>query len=568
MKQTTLLLFLSLFLFACRAADTTATNAQVAANSPAPVSAPATEPALQLQPAVPSTVTAAPTAEPSSTPAATPRPTVTLAGTPSKTGQSITLALVGPPPTLNPITNSAPALRPLIPLLFDSLLRVDPESAQVQPGLALSWQYSVDGRRVTFALPPNLVWGDGTPFTATDVADSLLATQHPALLNFSRITAPDDQTLIVEFLNIDCAAVTTLGLLPLLPANQIRGANPAGSGPFVVIDRPEDGRSLTVARNPYYHGLPPKLDEIRVQFFTEAELEIIVSEGAGRFSAIGPLSQPLVAPDGFSEFTYPAARMVGVAINDAPKNDPPLPGPVRRALLMALDRPAINAELLQGDGQLTPGSLLPTHWAANAALSVPDYNPDEAASLLRRAGLHDSDGDGWLELDGQRLELSLRVDGTRPLQQRLGRLVSSYYRDLGLFSRAESVPRDSVIDDLFTHDFSLAVFSWPILPDPDQRIFWHSDQNEAGVGLNFTSYSNPQLDDLLAQAVSLPGCEPDDRAKIYASIQATLNRERPVDFVLTPNRHLFVAEPLSGVKPGPFAPFTWNAKMWTLKETN
>ena len=137
---------------------------------------------------------------------------------------------------------------------------------------------------------------------------------------------------------------------------------------------------------------------------------------------------------------------------------------------------------------------------------------------------------------------------------------------MGLLARAESVPVDSVIDDLFTHDFDLAIFSWPILPDPDQRLYWRSTENTEGSGLNFTSYNNPELDGLLDKAVAIPGCAEAERAEIYGQIQQILARERPVDFLLAPNRHLLVANRLQGLQPGPFAPFTWNVSGWSIAQ--
>lgn len=567
MKQTALLFLCTLLLAACQLTESSPVAANDAANSIQTTTS-ASEPpaAASAQTAAttpPKTATAVP--EPAT---ATPPPTATPVGSPPQPGGRTLLGLPGPPKNLNPITDNTAALRPITPLLFNSLLRVDPETAQVQPGLALAWQFSADGRQVTFTLPPDLAWSDGTPYTAADVAASLQATQHPALLKFNRIAATNDQTLQFDFLDVDCAAVTSLGLLPLLPADQILEPLPVGSGPFVIAEQAADGRLLTLARNPHYAGTAPRLSEIELRFFSQSELEIVLSEGAGPFGAIGPLTQRPATPPGFRDLTFPAAQALGVAINYAPKNEPPLPEPVRRALLLALDRPAILSELLAGDGELLAGTLLTSHWAANPTLSPPEYSPEQAAALLAQAGLRDTDGDGWLELNGQRLELSLRLDGTNRLQQRLGWLVSSYYRDLGLFARAESVPRDSVTDDLFTHDFVLAVFGWPILPDPDQRVFWHTDENEPGLGLNFTSYSNPALDSLMTEAAALPGCETSARAEAYQAVQETLNTDRPVDFVLAPNQHLFVAETLYGLRPGPFAPFTWNAAEWYLEETN
>lgn len=449
-------------------------------------------------------------------------------------------------------------------MLFDTLLHVDPTTAQLQPGLAESWEYSRDGKQVTFHFPAKLAWSDGRPLTAAAIAASLKATEHPALLAFSEITAPNPETLQLTFAAIDCAAVTTLAQLPLLPAAEVLDAMPTGSGPFKIAAWSENKRTLTLERNPNYRGPAPLLDGLTVRFIQDGEAAIALSEG--QFDAVGPIESKIAPPQPqiFTDLAYPAPQMTYLAINFAPKNVDPVEPQVRQALLLALDREAILAEALNGEGQLLAGPLLPGHWASNAGLAWPAYDPDAARTLLTRAGLKDEDGDGWLDQDGRRLELSIRVNGENPLHQGLGWLAASYYRDLGLFARSDSIAFTGLVDDLFTHDFSLAIFSWPLLPDPDQRLFWRSNENEVGRGLNFISYDNPALDRLLDRAVAVPGCAAPDRARIYANIQKTLAAERPVDFLLAPNRHILVGDRLQGVNPGPFVPFTWNAVEWYL----
>jgi ABC-type transport system substrate-binding protein len=137
---------------------------------------------------------------------------------------------------------------------------------------------------------------------------------------------------------------------------------------------------------------------------------------------------------------------------------------------------------------------------------------------------------------------------------------------VGLFARAEGVSFDNILDDLFTHDFTLAISSWPLLPDPDQRLFWRSTENSEGFGLNFTSFNSPELDKLMDRAVAMPGCDSQSRARIYADIQAILAQERPVDFLVGSQRRLLVAKRLQGLTAGPFAPFTWNAVHWYVQE--
>ncbi|MBI1879047.1 MAG: hypothetical protein HYR94_12655, partial [Chloroflexi bacterium] len=73
-------------------------------------------------------------------------------------------------------------------------------------------------------------------------------------------------------------------------------------------------------------------------------------------------------------------------------------------------------------------------------------------------------------------------------------------------------------------------------------------------------------DRLLDRAVAVPGCNLPDRAKIYTDIQETLAHDRPVDFLLAPNEHVLVGQRLHGLKPGPFAPLTWNVTEWYLEE--
>ncbi len=503
----------------------------------------------------------------SSQPISQPAPQPTSLTTPRPQGGTAVLGLLGQPDSLNPITDSNLALRELTPLLYDSLLQADPQTARLQPNLAENWEYVDAGQQVVFYLPPNLKWSDGAPMTADTVADSLKATQHPALRAFSNIDAPNDTTLALTFKTIDCSAVTSLALLPLLPASQITATLPVGSGPFIVEEWPASKRTLTLARNPHYRQPSPPLDNLIVRFLRDNN-EVAIALSEGQFDVVGSLAAipPEFAAQQFTDITYPAPQVVYVAVNYDPKNGDPLSPEIRRALLLAPDRATILAEALGDEGQLMAGSLLPGHWAANIDLPLPDYDPESARDLLRRAGLRDTDGDGWLDQAGKRLELGIRLNGQNELYQNLGWLLSSYYRDLGLFVRAESVPVDSVIDDLFTHDFSLALFSWPILPDPDQRLYWHSTENTEGIGLNFTSYNNAEVDSLLEEAIAIPRCQMEERSALYADLQKILAKERPVDFLLAPNRHLLVADRLKGVEPGSFAPFTWNVTEWYLLE--
>ena len=58
------------------------------------------------------------------------------------------------------------------------LVRVNRQTQNLDPELALSWKVSKDGRQISFKLRNGLLFSDGTPFSAADVeANSVFMTK-------------------------------------------------------------------------------------------------------------------------------------------------------------------------------------------------------------------------------------------------------------------------------------------------------------------------------------------------------------------------------------------------------
>jgi peptide/nickel transport system substrate-binding protein len=231
---------------------------------------------------------------------------------------------------------------------------------------------------------------------------------------------------------------------------------------------------------------------------------------------------------------------------------------------MAVDREQLLDKVLNGEGDLIVGSLPATHWAADVALSPPPYDPDGARRLLAQAGWSDSDGDGWLDRDGERLRLPVRTNGGNRLREDVATLIAGYYRAIGVDAPLELVVWGAVVDDLFTHDFDTIVFSWPLKAEPDQSQWWLSTEKKIGSGYNFGSFADERVDRLLGEALALPGCDPADRAEIYQQIQGVLVQERPYDFLVIPYATLLVRPDLRGIQAGPFAGPLESANAWYL----
>ncbi len=89
------------------------------------------------------------------------------------------------------------------PKIFDALLSYARDMTP-RPQLATAWQISPDGLRYTFYLRENVRWHDGKPFTADDVAFSILQVLkvvHPrgrgTFANVAMVETPDPHTAII-----------------------------------------------------------------------------------------------------------------------------------------------------------------------------------------------------------------------------------------------------------------------------------------------------------------------------------------------------------------------------------
>ena len=87
--------------------------------------------------------------------------------------------LAGSPTTLDPAAQGDAGSAAITAQLFESLTSFDAD-LQVRPALAESWQFSADGRQVTFHLRPDLTFSDGSPLRPSDVTRSWLRLIDPA----------------------------------------------------------------------------------------------------------------------------------------------------------------------------------------------------------------------------------------------------------------------------------------------------------------------------------------------------------------------------------------------------
>ncbi|MFZ5917122.1 MAG: ABC transporter substrate-binding protein [Chloroflexota bacterium] len=507
-----------------------------------------------------------------------------LTATPSpipRGGRIVELGLAGIT-TLNPLLAEDDLSRDVGRLLFDSLLRVNPQTAALLPGLAEDWQVADDGRTFTFHLRSGVAWHDGRPLSAADVAFTLSAAGDPDgpspyrfdLAGVVEVTVPDDETVAVTLAEPGCDALYAVGRVPILPRHLLQGQElvgasfneqPVGSGPF-VLEAWQPGERLALTANEHYWAGRPYLDGWTYRVVPDAAtLWEELRQGRAHLARLTGDLEAVSLPEGFQLLAYPADRWHVLIFNTT---HPLLSdATVRQALALALDRERLLEVALDGRGALLNAPWPDAHWALDGAPpDAPGYDPERARQLLAETGWRDADGDGLLEKDGRRLQVSILTNLENPARERVAMLAQGYWHALGVAAQVEVLPWGSFLDDLLGHKFDVVAFDWPLEPGPDQSWLWAQAQSEPDIGFNFGSYASAEVDALLEQGRLAPGCDAARRAAAYRALAQRLAADQPYVFLFTAQRQVITSSSLIGLQPGPFAGFYWNVAEWHLRE--
>ena len=238
---------------------------------------------------------------------------------------------------------------------------------------------------------------------------------------------------------------------------------------------------------------------------------------------------------------------------------------VRQAIAYGVDRTAIINRVAIGQGVPLETNILPSlQWAYDDDLGPRDYYPEKAAALLDEAGWILNPDSGIRENGGRRLELDLITNLISDKRVQIGELVQKQLDDLGFEITFEPLEWGAFVGLLLEQQFDMVVISWSNLANnPDDALFFNSQNDVPGRGFNFVSYYNPAMDELWRNAAALPGCSTADRGALYRRVQANLFDELPYSWIYTPLKLIGANVQLVGLNPGPWD--TWhNVETWYL----
>ncbi|MCB0061289.1 MAG: hypothetical protein KDE19_04220 [Caldilineaceae bacterium] len=523
----------------------------------------------------------------------------------AQSGGVWTRASIADASILNPILSSDSTSSAVITQIFPALIGQDPFTGAVVPDGSLStdWEVSDDGLVWTFHLRDDVVWSDGDPVDAADfkftydaIASDLVESPRKNLVDtIASIETPDPQTVVVTFSEVKCDGLADLGI-GLLPShlyaddfsdimeNEYNEAPAVSAGPLVFQSWARDDNIIAVRNDNYFQGAPYMDGMIyKVIPDTGAQLAALQSGEIDEMSLEPTQIATVESNDSLNRFRFFDDGYSYIGLNLA-NPDNPQPGldedgnvveqdphpilsdvAVRKAIAHSLDYNAIIEQVYGGQGYQIAANVLPAiSWAYDDSIEPYAYDTDLAAQLLEDAGWVDTDGDGIREKDGKTLTLGLLTNAGNRVREDLGVLVQDQLESIGFEVNFEAIDFGTLVGILLGQEFDMVIIGWTNTgADPNDDNLWQTQYDTPGSGFNFTSYHNPEVDDLLDAGVNVPGCAEEERAPIYKQIQQIIHDDVPYVFVSGSVGNTGYTDNWQGLNPGEWS-FYWNLEQWSF----
>ena len=431
------------------------------------------------------------------------------AGTKATYGGSITFGLENDVSNLDPMLSGLFVDRNIMYAMYDSLVRVTPKG-DIIPWLADKWETSSDGKTVTFTLRTDVKYHDGTAFDADSVKwniERYKTTQGSLrtadLASVDSVTVVDAKTvkfnLKSAFAPLLGALVDRAGMMVSKAVQTAVGADftlkpfKAGTGPFILTEAVK-GDHYTLENNPNWWGKDkdgsklPYLDKITVRPITDADVALtnlrtgnaqvlnringkdvaaVKADSTLSYLEVGSFSWNSLVPNEAPGFIFSDHRYV-------------------KAVAMALDRDEIlQSGPAAGIGLVGWGPISPAHFAYDASFKPwPKADPDGAKKLIADVGK------GPLKFE------LLVPSGDAGILQAAQLIKSELAKaDITMDLKTQTLNEIVAIQQKHQH-LGMTFVGWSGRLDPDGNTY---DFVVTGSPNNDSSYSNKQVDDLMAQ---------------------------------------------------------------------
>lgn len=496
-------------------------------------------------------------------------------------------ALVGQINKLNPLfASNNPVDRDITSLIYEGLTTIN-QYGEIVPDLAEGWVTSPDGVEYIFRLRQDVLWQDGLPFTAADVAYTLRTIRSADFPGDASLSAfwRTVEIVVLNDYTIRFRLVQPLASFPerlrqgIVPAHALEGASvatldqhpfnlaPIGTGPYQIeslFSKNGQIAGVSLRVSPNYRLRPEGVDGYaldRIVFRTYPTLEdAIAAYEVGEVNSLGEV--PAARLDDIRAYTGLALQTseapgVGVVIYNWQRDEVGFMRDPRFHLAMArgTDRAGAVQRSLGGRAIPTDSPILTNSWAFNPNARYPEYDLAEAQRLLGNVSFEPIQPTPE-PLAGPTPEASPTPPPSVPIRRDFKIMVldepsiagvafeiMNQWIALGFGVELDIVDYDTLLERLRVGDFDAALVELSYEPeaDPDSFIFWHGSQYPDGQ--NFGGMNDGFINNVLSAARQDPN--PMHRKQYFDQFQEVFTTRAPALVLYHP---IFVYAPDARLK--------------------
>ena len=482
-------------------------------------------------------------------------------------GDRFVTGSIGEPKNLIPILASDSASAGIVGMVFNGLIKYN-EKVELTGDLAEGWEIQREGLDIIFHLRRNVRWHDGHPFTADDVVFTYQKLIDPAIKtpysgDFERIAhleKIDDYTVKVTYKELFSPGLASWGM-SIMPKHLLEkedfnktsfSRNPIGTGPY-RFKRWKTGEFVELEANPDYFEGRPYIDGYLYRIIPDQATLFLELRTEGLDSLdLTPLQYQRQTENDFFKKTYRKYRYpsfaytyIGYTLTDPRFRDIR----IRKALALAVNRKEMIDGILLGLGKECTGPFVPDSWAYNPEVKPLPYDLEEAKRLLNEAGWRDTDGDGWLDKNGEIFEFTLITNQGNEQRKMVAELVQRQWQKLGIRVKIRIIEWAAFLSEFIDKKrFEAFILGWALSRDPDLYDIWHSSKTREGE-FNFIQYKNEEVDRLIEEGRRT--FDQEKRKAIYHRLHRIIYEDEPCTFLYVPDALPIVHARVRGVKPSP-----------------
>lgn len=410
---------------------------------------------------------------------------------------------------------------------YDTLVSYDAQGNLIGR-LATEFSFSDDVTSITMTLRSDVVFHDGTTFTARDVAYTLdrlkrLGIGVASLIEgYESTTVVDDTHLVINLnkpYSLFLGSLSKIYILNSALVEANRGeddgqswlqANDAGSGPYKLESA--TSHDLVFSRFDAYwdlaDGRPEGLIYRRIDEGSTRRDELRVGNIDVGLSISDRDAVALAGEPGLEVALLVAPVQSEILFNT--RSGPTSDRALRRALKLVYDFEGSLAGIRLGNGVIANGPV-PTTLGCRPDLPLARQDLDAAKAALSEIGL-------------EGISLTMNFQPVFDAQKQEATLFQSIMREVGVTLDLEPIAFPNYLASLSDPE---TIPQMMLLLDaaqfPDPGIMLEKGYRSTATGTNRTGYSNETVDDLLDAALSEP--DADRRCDIYKEVQSILNED-------------------------------------------